>query len=99
MSKRAVAIMVALNAGAQAAQLQPCRHMNPDVWANGVAVFSGDEQTYKENFRCSRESFGLLHGLLVSSCFATAAETCTVWRTAHAAPPGARRRAVASAKS
>lgn len=90
MSKRAVAIMVALNAGAQAAQPQPRRHVNRCLgkWRGSAVagyVFSGDEQTYKENFRCSRESFGLLHGLLVSSRFATAAETCTVWRTAQLA--------------
>ena len=56
----------------------------------GEYLADGDEKTFKENFRCKRESFALLATLLSSSAFATAEET---QRIPTAAEPRSRRRA------
>lgn len=88
-SRRAVAVMVALqSAGGHGTE--PRREVERALgkWRGstvGGYLWTGDEKTYKENFRCSHETFRLLHSLLVSSRFATAAETCTVWRAAQLA--------------
>lgn len=80
--------MVALQAHADGPAAEPRREAERCLgkWrGSAVARYlsTGDAKTFKDSFRCSRETFGLLQGLLTGSGFATAADTCTVWRTAQ----------------
>ena len=77
--KQAIAMAAGVVAACEAAT-EPRREVRRALgkWRGstvGVYLADGDEQTFKENFRCKRESFALLATLLSSSAFATAEET------------------------
>ena len=86
-SRCAVAIVAALSAVDAEETTAPRRQVQRALgkWRGSTVggYVNGDDQTYKVNFRCSRETFGLLHGLLLDTRFATAAETRPVWHAAQ----------------
>ena len=94
--KQAIAMAAAVVAAGEAAT-EPRRHVRRALgkWRGstvGVYLADGDQKTFKDNFRCTKETFSLLATLLSSSAFATAEESQHISR---AAAPRKDRRATA----
>ena len=94
--KQAIAMAAAVVAAGEAAT-EPRRHVRRALgkWRGstvGVYLADGDQKTFKDNFRCTKETFSLLATLLSSSAFATAEDA---QRITTAAAPRFDRRATA----
>ena len=80
--KQAIAMAAAVVAAGEAAT-EPRRHVRRALgkWRGstvGVYLADGDQKTFKDNFRCTKETFSLLATLLSSSAFATAEDLFVV---------------------